>query len=66
MLIRRMIREKVMQVQAYRRYCHRLSVDGEHLHYVAMIAAKQRDIPAGLLDKTFPDSTAGKTETNTY
>jgi hypothetical protein len=45
-----MIREKIIQPQAYRRYCHRLSIDGEELHYIAMIAAKQHDIPEDLLD----------------
>jgi 2-polyprenyl-3-methyl-5-hydroxy-6-metoxy-1,4-benzoquinol methylase len=49
-LIRRMIQEKVIQMQAYRRYCHRLSADGEPLHYIAMVASKQHDIPKDFLD----------------
>ena len=48
-MIRRMNRENIMQIQAYRRYCHRLSIDGERLHYVAMIAIKQRNIPEGFM-----------------
>ncbi len=48
-LIHKLIREKVIQVQAYRRYRHRLSVHGEPLHYVAVTARKLCDIPAALV-----------------
>jgi predicted TPR repeat methyltransferase len=49
-LIRRLRREGIIQVQAYRRYCHRLSMAGQPLHYVAMVATKQADIPADLAE----------------
>lgn len=39
-LIRRLEREGRLQFQATRRYCHRLSVSGEPLHYVAIVATK--------------------------
>lgn len=47
-LIRRLRRDGIIQAQAYRRYCHRLSIAGEPLHYVAMVATKQADIPLDL------------------
>jgi hypothetical protein len=42
-LIRRLSREDVIQIQAYRRYRHRLSMTGEPLYYVAMVARKLKD-----------------------
>ncbi len=39
----------IIQMQAYRRYSHRLSVTGERLHYVAMAARKLQDIPLSIL-----------------
>ena len=44
-LIRQLCREEVIQIQAYRRYRHRLSVAGTPLHYVAVVARKLRDLP---------------------
>jgi 2-polyprenyl-3-methyl-5-hydroxy-6-metoxy-1,4-benzoquinol methylase len=44
-LIRQLTRDEVIQVQAYRRYRHRLSMTGKPLHYVAMIARKLKDVP---------------------
>jgi predicted TPR repeat methyltransferase len=49
-LIRALTRSRTLQMQAYRRYRHRLSVSGEPLHYVAMVARKQADLPDALLD----------------
>ncbi|NJL30825.1 MAG: methyltransferase [Phycisphaerales bacterium] len=37
-LIQTLVRERVIQVQSYRRYRHRMSVQGEPLHYVAVTA----------------------------
>ena len=51
-LVRLLSRERIIQIQAYRRYQHRLSVTGEPLHYVAMVARKLCDIP----DHLFSDS----------
>jgi predicted TPR repeat methyltransferase len=48
-LIRNMTDEGIMRMEAYRRYEHRLSICGEPLHYVAMVASKQAEIPATLV-----------------
>jgi len=48
-LIRQLSRDEVIQVQAYRRYRHRLAASGRPLHYVAMVARKLRDVPDELL-----------------
>ena len=44
-LIRQLCREEVIQIQAYRRYQHRLSIEGEPLYYVAVVARKLKDLP---------------------
>ena len=44
-LIRQICRQEIIQVQAYRRYQHRLSVTGEPLYYVAVVAQKLKDLP---------------------
>lgn len=49
-LIRFLSRERFIQPQAYRRYPHRLSITGEPLYYVAMVARKKADIPRELLN----------------
>lgn len=48
-LIRRLRKHGYMQVEAYRRYQHRLSVSGKPLHYIAMVASKLKPIPASIL-----------------
>lgn len=48
-LIRELSRREIIQIQAYRRYQHRLSVTGEPLHYVAVIARKLCDLPDDIL-----------------
>ena len=50
-LIRQMNREKLMQIQCYRRYRHRISITGKPLYYVAMIAKKLKAVPNTLLTK---------------
>lgn len=49
-LIHCLQREKMIQIQAYRRYCHRLSIRGRPLHYVAIIANKLEQIPVELAE----------------
>jgi predicted TPR repeat methyltransferase len=44
-LVRLLSRERIIQIQAYRRYQHRLSIAGEPLHYVGMVARKLCDVP---------------------
>lgn len=48
-LIRRMISEKVIRVEASRRYRHRFSAAGEPLYYTAMVATKLKEIPKDML-----------------
>lgn len=43
-LIRKLMRQRRIEVQAYRRYCHRLSIHGEPLFYVAMVARKLKGV----------------------
>ncbi|MEJ2553915.1 MAG: class I SAM-dependent methyltransferase [Gammaproteobacteria bacterium] len=47
-LIRRMIQQDYIQPQCYRRYRHRLSVTGEPLYYIAMIATKCKPVESTL------------------
>lgn len=49
-LIRRMFDEEVMRPLAKERYRHRLSVQGEPLHYVAFVAEKVSDVSQAWLD----------------
>lgn len=44
-LIRRMLDEGALEQRAQRHYRHRLSLAGEPLHYVAMVAVKHADVP---------------------
>lgn len=39
-LVRLMCDQEIIQIQAYRRYSHRMSVSGQRLHYVAIVARK--------------------------
>ena len=49
-LIRRMLDEQVMLPLAQQRYQHRLSVQGNPLHYIAFVARKERDVSEAWLD----------------
>lgn len=49
-LIRTMLAEGIIELQAQFRYCHRLSLAGEKLFYVGVIARKVRDVPDDVLD----------------
>ena len=48
-LIRRMVREKVVRVEAMRRYRHRLSAAGTPLFYTALVVTKLDEIPRSML-----------------
>ncbi len=48
-LMRQMVREKVVRIEATRRYCHRLSAAGEPIFYTAMVATKLDEIPRSML-----------------
>lgn len=49
LLIRRAVQEKLIRVEMLRRYQHRLSLRGEPLYYVAMVATKLHEIPASFV-----------------
>lgn len=44
-LIRQLSRDEIIQIQAYRRFCHRVSITGRRLFYVAMVARKLQEVP---------------------
>ena len=50
-LIRALSSHDVIRIDAYRRYSHRLSVEGQPLHYVAMVARKLTRVPDALIDE---------------
>jgi hypothetical protein len=43
-LIRRMVGDGTLELSARRRYIHRLSVAGEPIYYVALVARKRADL----------------------
>ena len=45
-LIDKAIDDGALELKAERRYRHRLSLSGEPLYYVAMVAEKAHDLPA--------------------
>ena len=49
-LIRRLNRDGYIQTLCYRRYQHRISITGEPLFYVAVIARKLKDLDCDLLE----------------
>lgn len=50
-LVTTMIDQRVIQVQAFLRYRHRVSVNGQKLHYLALVARKHRALSESLLDE---------------
>ena len=50
-LIRRMLEEGALEQRAQRRYRHRLSMAGEPLHYVAIVAVKRADVAPEWVDE---------------
>jgi len=48
-LVRQMVREKVVRLEATMRYRHRLSAAGQPLFYNAMVATKLAEIPRSML-----------------
>ena len=44
-LVRHMVDGGVLKIRAQRRYRHRVSVTGDPLHYVAIVAEKHADVP---------------------
>lgn len=50
-LIHDLTNRGIIRPEAYRRYQHRLGIDGQPLYYVAMVARKLVDVPDDLLRK---------------
>lgn len=48
-MMRRMVNEGIVRLEATRRYRHRLSASGDPIYYTAMVATKLKEIPAGIL-----------------
>lgn len=48
-LVRRMVRNRVIRIEATRRYCHRLSARGEPLYYLATVATKLAEVPRAMV-----------------
>ncbi|MEF9426688.1 MAG: class I SAM-dependent methyltransferase [Candidatus Mariimomonas ferrooxydans] len=44
-LIKKMIKEKRLEIHVKEHYCHRLSMQGKPLHYIAIVGKKVADIP---------------------
>ena len=48
-LIRELVDRGIVEIQAHLRFCHRLSIKGEQIHYVAIVARKTAHIPPFLV-----------------
>lgn len=53
--LRRLQHDRIIRIEALRRYQHRLSMAGEPLHYVAVVAKKLQEVPDHYLDSE-PDA----------
>ena len=42
--------DKIIRIESYQRYRHRVSTSGQPLYYVAVVAQKLRDLPDGYLE----------------
>ena len=49
-LMNRLTKKKIIKMEAYKRYCHRLNISGEPLYYIAAVAQKIQDIPKELIE----------------
>jgi len=48
-LMRRMVNEGIVRLEATRRYQHRLAANGDAIYYTAMVVTKLKEIPASML-----------------
>jgi SAM-dependent methyltransferase len=51
-MLRLMINEGILDLQAHQRYCHRISLAGEKLFYIAIVARKLHDLPMSLVHRS--------------
>lgn len=50
-LMRELIDRGIIEIQAHLRFCHRLSIKGQQIFYVAIVARKAAHIPRWLVDQ---------------
>lgn len=50
-MLRMMVNEGIIELQAHHRYCHRRSLAGDRLFYLAIVGRKAKDIPASLVKR---------------
>jgi hypothetical protein len=55
-LISHMVDEKILEIRCEHQYCHRLSVNGKQLFYIAVIGRKQKDLKSEFLRELSVDS----------
>lgn len=55
-LINKLYENEIFQCEVYRRYCHRLSITGEPLFYIALIGQKLAPIPEEILHQVLEES----------
>ena len=55
-LLRSLIDTGLIEIQAHQRYCHRRSIDGEQLFYLAVVARKTADIPRHVIGSSSGDN----------
>jgi hypothetical protein len=48
-LMNRLTRKNIVQMEAYKRYCHRLNIAGDPLYYIAAVAQKIKNIPQEMM-----------------
>lgn len=51
-LMNRLTKKNIIQMESYKRYCHRLNISGELLYYIAAVAQKMRDIPREMIESS--------------
>ncbi|MFO7876707.1 MAG: methyltransferase domain-containing protein [Desulfovermiculus sp.] len=48
-LMNRLTRKNIVQMESYKRYCHRLNIAGDPLYYIAAVAQKIKNIPQEMM-----------------
>ncbi len=48
-LMNRLTRKNIVQMESYKRYCHRLNIAGDPLYYIAAVAQKIKNIPQEMI-----------------
>lgn len=64
-LIRELIDRRIVDIQSQVRFCHRLSIDGDPIFYIAIVARKVGDIPQFVLCRITDDAETERPEAAT-